>query len=153
MFYIFGYLSDAILYLLLREIYPCWHSTLVNVVRYVQKKKTKMIRILTVPPFFPSIKLPWNYLNRRKKVNVMVIVPGFFFCYYAHSYLDYPNVLCRINMTQLDTCVKKTTRHNTTQTTHTKNIFSSCYRTRGVYTGIWQLVFIRDYLQTMWINF
>ena len=86
MFYIFGYLSDAILYLLLREIYPCWHSTLVNVVRYVQKKKTKMIRILTVPPFFPSIKLPWNYLNRRKKVNVMVIVPGFFFCYYAHSY-------------------------------------------------------------------
>ena len=31
MFYIFGYLSDAILYLLLREIYPCWHSTLVNV--------------------------------------------------------------------------------------------------------------------------
>ena len=50
--------------------------------------------------------------------------------------LDYPNVLCRINMTQLDTCVKKTTRHNTTQTTHTKNIFSSSYRTRGVYTGI-----------------
>ena len=52
------------------------------------------------------------------------------------SYLDYPNVLCCISMTQLDTCVKKTTRHNTTQTTHTKNIFSSCYRTRGVYTGI-----------------
>ena len=53
-----------------------------------------------------------------------------------NSQVDYPNVLCRINMTQLDTCVKKTTRHNTTQTTHTKNIFSSCYRTRGVYTGI-----------------
>ena len=51
-----------------------------------EEVKTKMIRILTVPPFFPSIKLPWNYLNRRKKVNVMVIVPGFFFCYYAHSY-------------------------------------------------------------------
>ena len=37
--------------------------------------------------------------------------------------IDYPNVLCRINMTQLDTCVKRTTRHNTTQTTHAKNIF------------------------------
>ena len=37
--------------------------------------------------------------------------------------VDYPNVLSRINMTQLDTCVKKTTRHNTTQTTHKKKIF------------------------------
>ena len=52
---------------------------------------------------------------------------------YAYSELDYPNVLCHINMS-LDTCVKK--KYNTTQTTHTKNIFSSCDRTRGVYTDI-----------------
>ena len=36
--------------------------------------------------------------------------------------LDYPNVLCRINMTQLDTCVKK--QHDTTQhRQHTQKIF------------------------------
>ena len=59
----FSVISDAILHLLLREIYPCWHSTLVNVCTEEDEDDP----YFDSSAFFSSIKLPWNYLNRRKR--------------------------------------------------------------------------------------
>ena len=78
----FSVISDAILHLLLREIYPCWHSTLVNVCTEEDEDDP----YFDSSAFFSFYKTALKLSESEEKGQCDGHSTRIFSCYYAHSY-------------------------------------------------------------------